>query len=234
MAAVLACGRGAVLSHGAAAGLWRIAEPVAGEVEVTVPGAGGRRFRAGVRIHRSTTLTEAEAGSHDGIPVTSPSRTIADLAATGASRRRLERLLDQAERLDLLDFDGLVAGFGSGGRPISAALRQVLGSHKPGSTLTRSELEERFLALCRDAGVPDPLVNAALLGLTVDFLWPAAALVAELDGRAGHLTRRGFQDDRDRDSMLVAAGFRTMRFTWWDVTSRSGVVAQRLRGALGA
>ena len=112
------------------------------------------------------------------------------------------------------------------------SLRAVLEGHEIGSTLTRSELEEAFLALCRESGVPAPLVNAPLLGLTVDFLWPQAALVAELDGRASHDTRHAFQDDRDRDSMLLAAGFRTLRFTWWDVAKRPGVVTNRLCRAL--
>lgn len=232
MAAVLACGEGAVLSHGSAAGLWRLCKPGPGDVEVIVPGTGSRRPRAGIRIHRSTTLAEDDRTARDGIPVTSPSRTIADLAAAGTSGRPLERLLDEAERLRLLDPAGLAGA--SGGRAIPASLRDALASHEPGSTLTRSELEERFLGLCRGRGLSRPLVNAELLGLTVDFLWPSAALVVEVDGRAGHATRRGFQDDRDRDSMLVAAGFRTMRFTWWDVTSRPQLVAHRLGRALAA
>jgi very-short-patch-repair endonuclease len=113
-------------------------------------------------------------------------------------------------------------------------LRSLLESHQPGSTLTRSELEERFLVLCRERGIAQPLVNEQLLGLTVDFLWPARALVVEVDGRGSHNTRRGFQDDRDRDSLLTASGFRVMRFTWRDVTGRPEVVALRVGRALAS
>ncbi len=240
MAAVLACGDGALLSHGSAAALWRLTTPPRGVHHVTVAGYSGRKALAGIKLHRSATLSTGDFVERDSIAVTAPARTIIDLARAGLGGRPLERMLDEAERLRLLDpaafTDGVRPGT-AGARPgvrLPSSLRAVLDGHEVGSTLTRSELEERFLALCRANGVPAPLVNASLLGLTVDFLWPAAALVVELDGRASHDTRRGFQDDRDRDSMLLAAGFRTMRFTWWDVVSRPGVVAGRLRRALRA
>lgn len=248
MAAVLACGEGAVLSHSSAAALWKIAPPREGDVEVTVHGGNGRSRRRGIRVHRSVALTSEECAERDGIPVTSVARTVGDLASAGASVRTLERLLDAAEHRGLLDLSAFDAGVRPGGdraaarcagvvragsRPLPRRLREVLASHEPGATATRSELEERFLALCRDRGLPQPLVNAPLLGLTVDFVWPRAALVVEVDGRATHDTGRAFHDDRDRDSMLTAAGFRVMRFTWRDVTRRPGVVAQRLRRALG-
>jgi Protein of unknown function (DUF559)/Transcriptional regulator, AbiEi antitoxin len=231
-AAVLACGNDAVLSHTSAAALWKLTRPRAGVVEVTVPSAGGRRSRAGIKLHRSTTLTAEDLSTRDAIPVTSPRRTIIDLARAGWSPRPLERLLDEADRHRLLDPGTFNEGFQPVDRRLPKSLRVVLTNHQAGSTLTRSELEERFLALCRASDVPAPLVNAPLLGLTVDFLWPQAALIVELDGRGSHDTRRAFQEDRDRDSMLVAAGFRVLRFTWWDVTSRPGVVVGRLRRAL--
>ena len=80
--------------------------------------------------------------------------------------------------------------------------------------------------------MPDPLVNAEALGLTVDFLWPRAALVVEVDGRASHETRKGFEQDRDRDGRLTTAGYRVLRFTWRDVTTRPAVVAQRVATVL--
>lgn len=233
LGAVLACGEGALLSHSSAAALWRIAPPTAGKVEVTVVGNGGRRPREGIRVHRSIALGDAERGREHGIPVTSPERTIVDLASTGVGGRRLERILDEAEFRKLLEPSAFTVATRPGERPLPVALRTVLEAHEAGSTLTRSELEERFLAVCVEHELTQPLVNAPLLGLTVDFLWPRAALVAELDGRAGHDTRRAFQDDRDRDSLLVAAGFRVMRFTWWDVECRPAVVAHRVQRALG-
>ncbi len=233
MGAVLACGEGALLSHRSAAALWRLSRPQRGQhPRDRVRTRRARRPRRH-RLHRSTTLTSEDLCERDAIPVTVPARTIIDLARAGLGGRPLERILDEADRLNLLDPAAFIAGFGPGTRRLPAALRAVLHDHELGSTLTRSELEERFLALCKESDVPTPLVNAALLGLTVDFLWPQAALVTELDGRASHDTRHGFQDDRDRDSMLLAAGFRTMRFTWWDVTKRPSVVAHRLRLALG-
>ncbi len=169
---------------------------------------------------------------HDGVPVTSVRRTVLDLAATGVTGRRLERIVDEAERLHRLSPASFIAGAGEGRGVLPRGLRDLLTDRQAGSTLTRSELEERFLSLCRHQEVPDPLVNAELMGLTVDFFWPAAALVVEVDGRASHDTHRGFQDDRDRDSMLGAAGFQTLRFTWWDLTRRPQVVADRVRRAL--
>jgi very-short-patch-repair endonuclease len=231
MAAVLACGQGALLSHRCAADLWRLTKPAPGEIDVTVPGQGGRRPHTGIKLHRSITLTEPDFSERDSIPVTSPSRTITDLARAGVSGRPLERLLDEADRLNLLDPSAFNAA--SRSRPLPKSLRELLTSHQAGSTLTRSDLEELFLGLVRQHDLPQPLVNAELLGLTVDFLWPAAALAVEVDGRGSHDTRRGFQDDRDRDSMLVAAGFRTMRFTHWDLIRRPAIVADRLRRALG-
>ncbi len=233
MAAVLACGDGAALSHAAAAALWRIRPPGDGPVDVTVPTLSGRSRRAGIIVHRSGTLVAADTERRQGIAVTAPARTIADLARSGLTGRPLERAVDEAERLRICDDQALRAALarcpsGAG----CAALRRLLEQHAIGSTLTRSELEERFLALMRDRGLPAPLVNVGVLGLTVDFLWPRADLIAELDGRAGHDTRRGFQDDRDRDSLLAAHGYRTLRFTWWDVSRRPAIVADRVRRVL--
>jgi len=236
MAAVLAYGAGAALSHQAAAALWRLrAEPAGTPVDVTIPTASGCSSRPGIRLHRVGTLLPAEVSRCERIPVTTPARTILDLAAV-LSRRQLERLIDEAERLRLCgatELEAIAAAHAARGAVGAAALASVLRSHTVGATLTRSELEERFLALCRGRGVPAPLVNAPLLGLTVDFHWQDEAVVVEVDGHASHGTRRAFQDDRDRDSLLAAHGVRTLRFTWWDVTKRPAVVADRLRRVLG-
>jgi very-short-patch-repair endonuclease len=246
MAATLAAGPGAVLSHISAATLWQIlgprntswgmlVEPGDGkptEVHVIKPGLGGIRQRGGIILHRSTTLLEHELTAHRRIPVTGPGRTLLDIAAS-APRRVLERALDEAERSRLCAPTDLAAILEEHrGQPGAGALGRVVRSHAIGSTLTRSELEERFLGLCRDRHLPQPVLNVPLHGLTVDCLWAAAKLIVELDGRRSHGTRRAFQDDRDRDSLLAAHGYVTLRFTWWDVTRRPGVVAQRLRRVL--
>jgi very-short-patch-repair endonuclease len=118
------------------------------------------------------------------------------------------------------------------GHPGAGKLRGVLARHRIGSTATRSELEEKFLALCRRHRLPQPEVNAALLDYVVDFLWPQARLVVEVDGRATHATRRAFQADRDRDGRLAVAGYAVLRFTWWDVTRRQAIIADRVRRLL--
>jgi predicted transcriptional regulator of viral defense system len=233
MAAVLAIGGYGVLSHRSAACLWTIWGWRSGEkIDITVPSPAGRRPRADFALHRCGTLAASERTTHRGIPVTTPARTLLDLA-TVLPKRPLERAVDEAERLrlcDLADLREILARHA--GRPGAGALRAVLRSHAIGSTLTRSELEERFLALCAERGLPPPLVNSPLLDYVVDFHWPASRLVVEVDGRASHATRRAFQGDRDRDSRLAAHGFRTLRFTWWDVTARPAVVADRVRRVL--
>lgn len=231
LAAVLAAGCGAALSHLDAAALWRLIPPSAdGPVHVSVPSVGGRRRRQGIVVHRCRTLPADELTAHDSIPVTTAARTVLDLA-TLVSRRRLERAIDEAEYLRLCTAEDLRAlAERHRGRAGTALLAEVLGG-RTGSTRTRSELEERFLGLCRDHSLPQPQVNAQLLGLTVDFFWPPGVVV-EVDGGQAHRTRRAFQDDRDRDSLLAAHGHRVIRFTWWDVERRPLVVADRVRRVL--
>lgn len=234
MAAVLACGDGAVLSHGSAARLWGILDRGGSPIEVSTPSRGGRGRRPGLVVHRRPTLRMTETTRRDGIPVTIPALTILDLAAS-FERRPLERLIDAAERLRLCNGDDLAAIVAAhGGRAGAGALGTLLTGHAIGSTVTRSELEERFLALCRERGLPDPLVNQRLLDYEVDFHWPAARVVVELDGHASHGTRAAFERDRDRDTHLAAHGYQTLRFTWRDVTARPAVVAHRVRRVVGS
>ena len=228
-AAVLACGHGAVLSHHSAAALWGLRPNKDGAVvDVTIPTRAGRRRRGGIAVHRPRSFVAEETTIHEDVPVTGPARTLLDLAAV-LPRRPLERAIDEAARLRLCGHDELVRiVFEGPARAGRRRLRAVLGSHSIGSTLTRSELEERFLALCRRRALPSPAVNVPLLDYTVDFHWPDAGLVVEVDGQASHGTRAAFQRDRDRDSHLAAHGFRTLRFTWWDVVARPAVVAHRV------
>jgi hypothetical protein len=155
LAAVLACGPTAVLSHASAAALWELRGTAAAKIDVTVRTAGGRS-RPALRIHRPRTLHDEELTTRHGIPVTTPARTLLDLAAT-LTRRQLERALDQAEVLELLDARSLDAVARAhpnhhGTTSLSAALQ----AHHPGTTLTRSELEEAMLALCRAHDLPGP------------------------------------------------------------------------------
>jgi very-short-patch-repair endonuclease len=211
MAAVLACGEGAVVSHRSAAVLWRLVEAVDGPIHVT--SARSSRRRPGLRVHRSRTLAPEDVRTLHGIPVTSPTRTLLDLAEA-APDRELERALDEAIVQKLTTPATLVAVVQHAeGRQGAPRLRSLLERGDPPS-LTRSEAEERFLALVRQAGLAQPEVNVRLLNHAVDFLWPRQRLVVEIDGYRFHSSRSAFERDRRRDAELGAAGFRVVRVTW--------------------
>lgn len=231
MAAVLAGEDGAVLSHWDAAALWKLIEPGKPPVHVTAPTHAGRARQPGIVVHRSLTLEVDGVARRDGIPVTSAPRTLMDLASTRIAERTLERTVDEAERLRLCDAADLWT-IAERPRPGARRLRVLLHRHEPGTTVTRSVMEEAFLLLCRERGLPQPLVNHEVMGLRPDFFWPAAGLAVEVDGWDSHRTRRAFEDDRDRDSLLTAHGYRVLRFTWRDVTRRAGVAAERVRRVL--
>ena len=205
MAAVLACGSGAVLSHRDAAALWGILTSNRFAIEVTAP---TRRKREGVDVTR-TALPPDETTTLDGIPVTTVARTLLDLAAV-ESRQRLERALSEAERRRLADHTSLIELFTRHPRSKGIA---TLRSLTPDETVTRSELERRFVAVCRRHGIPKPQTNATVEGREVDAYWPDHRLVVELDGYAFHSTHRAFHEDRARDRALVLAGLRVVRLT---------------------
>jgi hypothetical protein len=231
MAAVLAAGSRACLSHAAAAALWEMRASAAVIVDVTVPGTGVRR-RPGLRIHRARDLT-GQTTTHDGIPVTTPARTILDLAAT-LRRRPLERLLDQAENTRLTDVGSLAAlARAQTGHRGASMLLEALTTHTPGTTITKSALEERFLQLCDDAGLPRPRVNAWIAGLEVDFLFAQQRLVVETDGWRYHRTREHFERDRHRDATLIRAGYRVLRFTHRQLSAEPTTALATLRAAHG-
>ena len=232
MAAVLACGAGAVLSHRSAAALWGLLRVATDRVDVATP-LTQRRSRAGIAVHQTRTLLPRDVTATEGIPCTSVARTLLDLAEV-VPRRRLERALEQAEVLGV--FDGRAVADvleRANGRRGAGRLRAVLtAAVEPSSTA--SELEERFLTLCRRAGIPHPAVNAWVATneehLKVDFLWRAERLVIDTDGYAFHGNRRAFERDRRRDQLLKLAGFETVRFTWQQLADDP---EDRRRGAPG-
>jgi very-short-patch-repair endonuclease/predicted transcriptional regulator of viral defense system len=231
MAAVLAAGPGAALSHASAAALWEIRPSQATRTDVSVPHASGRAKRPRLRIHRATALQSHETTIHHDIPVTTPARTLLDLASS-LPRRALERALDQAEILELFDLRHLVktidAHRGQRGARILAA---ALEGHHAGTTLTKSELEELMLALCDDHGLERPRVNERVAGLEVDFLFAAQRLVVEADSWRFHRTRKAFERDRERDAILARAGYRTLRFTDRQMTRAPADVAKTIRSS---
>jgi very-short-patch-repair endonuclease len=222
MAAVLALGDNAVLSHATAAAAWDLRPRGSGAVHVTVPSTAGRKRRAGIRLHRSRTLPPGETTTVRAIPVTTPARTIVDLART-LKGRPLEHVLDIAEQRRLIDFAELH------NRPIPTSLQAVLSRYAAGSTVTRSEMEERFIALCDDHGIERPKVNTSIEGQEVDFAWRNAKLIVEVDGYAYHRSPSAFETDRERDVILALAGWQVLRFTWSQLTTRPAWVARAVR-----
>ena len=230
MAAVLAGGEGAALSHRSAAENRGLLTPVGGAPHVTVPGRSGRR-RPRIELHASRDLRAKDVERVDGIPTTSLARTLLDLAAA-TDRRTLERAIDQAETLRTFDrrpLDDLLLH--ANGHRGTAALRALLAIHDPARpTATRSELEERFLAIIDASHLPRPLVNVTLRihdrNLEVDFLWSAARLVVETDGHRYHRTPKALQRDAERRRLLTLAGYTVLVFTWRDLGNPAEVVRE--------
>ena len=227
-AAVLSCGPGAALSHLAAGVLLGLLSERGPRIDVTVPGSGGRRRRGAVIIHRGP-LPAADVTTKHGIPVTTPARTLIDLADV-LPRRRLERALDEAAylRLDVTDLQPRPGRRGSG------ALAEALARHDAGTTRTRSDLEERMLSLLDRFHLPVPEVNGGIEGCTVDFAWRAQRLIVETDGWRAHGTRHAFERDRRRDADLLAAGWRVLRVSYGRLEREPEWVAERIADALRA
>ncbi|HEX7300134.1 MAG TPA: type IV toxin-antitoxin system AbiEi family antitoxin domain-containing protein, partial [Solirubrobacteraceae bacterium] len=231
MAAVLAAGPGAALSHASAAALWEIRASAAARIDVSVPSAAGRAKQARVRVHRTRRLRRDEVTVHQAIPVTTPARTLLDLASS-LPRRPLERALDQAEILELFDLRALQRVIDAHrGERGARALAAALEDHHAGTTVTRSALEESFLALCAAQALERPQANVRVCGLEVDFLFAAQKLVVELDGYRFHRSRRAFERDRERDAILARHGLRVLRFSHHQVTRRPAEVAAAIRSS---
>ena len=232
MAAVLACGEGAVLSHRSAAALWHLLPQPAkqGPIDVTVPRSRSTH-RPGIRIHRAGSLRPDEATKLRGIPITTPARTLLDLAAI-VTLRELEQATAQALARSLARRSALLSLVaGHRGRSGTRSLRALLDAHER-PALTRSEAEERLLAVIRKAQLPTPDVNVRLGPYEVDFLWRDAGLVVEVDGFAFHSDRVRFEADRRRDGELAARGFTVIRVTWRQIAEEPEAVLARLARAL--
>jgi very-short-patch-repair endonuclease len=229
LAAVLACGPNAVLSHYSAAWLWRLLELTVELIDVTVPRSNRRR--PGLRVHRSRSLAPEDVSMHRGIPVTAPARTLPDLAKV-ATPRELERAFDEALTQRITTQAALVAVVErSHGHRGTGRLRNLL-TRAEEPALTRSEAEERFLGLVREAGLPSPAVNVQVGAHLVDFLWRDHGLVVEVDGYRFHSSRTAFERDRRRDADLSAGGFRVIRITWRQLVDEPMAVIARIAQAL--
>ncbi len=231
-AAVLACGRGARISHASAAAMHGLLDSSGSRapVEVSMP-RRRRRQVPGACVHRVRDLRPDEAMKIDGVRVTTPARTLLDLAER-LSSREVEQVLARALRMRLVT-RGAVRRLVDrhprhGGAPL---LRRLLDA-EGGPVFTRSQAEEKLLEITSGAELPRPELNVKVLRHEVDFLWRAARVVVEVDGYAFHSSARSFAADRRRDAELTAAGYRVLRFTWPDLTDRKLSTVARLAQAL--
>jgi very-short-patch-repair endonuclease/predicted transcriptional regulator of viral defense system len=216
MAAVLACGPRAVLSHRSAAGLWglRPDNRLRSDVSLSSPSA---RSKEAIEVHRSVTLSTQDITTVEGIPCTTVARTLVDLGDV-ANTRAVERAVEQADVLRLFDLREVQRAIARAGPRRGAGLLSSVLATLNGPTLTESELEEAFLALCRQAGLQAPEVNAWMTlpdgsAIKVDFLWRNERLAVETDGHPFHRTRQSRERDTKRDHQLRIAGFEPVRFT---------------------
>jgi very-short-patch-repair endonuclease len=228
LAAVLAVGRGphgdrdavlgrwgAAVSHRSAASLWGLLSATEGACDVIVAGNAGRARRSDIRVHRSLSLSATDVTLRNGVPLTNPMRTIADLRQAVAARllgapsgRQLRRAIRQASVLGL---------------PIR---------DEDARDRTRSDLEEAFLRLCRRHRLPPPEVNVRVGPFLVDFLWRERQLAVETDSYLYHRGKAAFQDDRGRDLELRRLGFDVLRLSERQVEEEPDRVAEVLRAAL--
>jgi hypothetical protein len=225
MAAVLACGEGAVLSHRSAAALLELRDWGHTKIEVTVPRRSARRHD-GIKVHRSTTLTDEDVTEVNNIPCTTVHRTLFDLAEV-VTQRQLERSFDQAEISERLDLNAINDQLKRNPtRPGAKAVRDVLETHYIGKTPTWSENEEALLAITRELGIPDPDTNQFIVlddggpAIRVDFVWREQRVIVEADSKKWHNTRQRFEQDRVRDQRLTAAGWTIIRTTWRQMKHR--------------
>jgi very-short-patch-repair endonuclease len=217
IAAVLAGGPGAALSHTSALCLWglhRAGTP--GLVHVTVPGSG-RRGRPGIVFHRARALAEDERAVVDRVPVTAPGRTIADAAGL-LGTRELEQVLSVAVREGLIGSDAAARlPDRYAGRPGMASLRAV-ARLEAGPHFTRSEAERRCLDLLAQAGLPRPHSNVPVGPYELDLFWPGEGVAIEIDGWQHHASRGRFEGDRRKDAWLRGRGIQVIRLTWRQLT----------------
>jgi hypothetical protein len=231
LAAVKACGPDGVLSHYSAATLWELVEWDHRRPEVTVPGPG-TRLQAGVRVRRSRTLAATDVCVPGGIPVTSPARTLMDLAPV-LGYARLRRAVHQALSLRLVGVEDLLVVLRQGrGRRGMRKLARIVAS---GAAPTRSVLEDAVLDLMIGGGLEPPDVNVPLVlsGRRVipDFRWPGARLIVEADGSRWHDDPVAREDDAERQALLEAHGERILRVTWQQAIARPAETLARLRAA---
>jgi very-short-patch-repair endonuclease len=231
LAAAKACGPGAVLSHRSAGALWGFLDAEDRKPEVTVLGPG-TRLPPGIAVHRTRQLKPRDRTRLQGIPITTPARTLIDVAAvlTDAELRHAVRRAQGLRRVNLRQLLEVIGRLGPrrGSRRLSEAIAT-------GPAPTRSALEDAVLDLLLRAGFEPPDVNRPLViegrRLIPDFRWPGQHLILEADGAAWHDNAIARGDDLERQALLEAAGERVIRVTWHQAVTRSAETVDRLRAA---
>jgi very-short-patch-repair endonuclease len=229
MAAVLACGPQAVLSHWTAAARWALIRPVHGRVHVIAP--SDRKAQRGMRPH-TACLHPHDCTKRDGIPITTVPRTLLDLSAV-ANERLVRRAVNQADRTGWLNRKAMAELLERNPRGKGTKqLRVVIAAVSPTTRRTRSDLELAFLALCKAYDLPEPIVNAEVEGIEVDMHWPGTTLIVELDCYEYHRTPQEFENDRRRDARLKRSGYEVLRVTDVWLESDPEDVAETVRTLL--
>jgi hypothetical protein len=204
-AALLACGDGAVLSYGSAASLWGFNKYWDMPLEVTAPTVHTHK---GIKVHRSRTLARVDITKQLGVRVTTPERTALDIAPR-LTDKRLTRVVNDARNAGYLHLDALADVLDR--NPTHRGSRRLRTFVETRRNPTRSPLEDDFIAFCERYGLPEPVTNIYLLGYETDAWFPVERVIVELDG--GRFHRDRFEEDRDRDADMLAAGIVTVRIT---------------------
>jgi very-short-patch-repair endonuclease len=229
MAAVLACGEGAVLSHRSAAALWGIGAERPGVIDVSVC-RRTRLRRPGIHVRSRPGLGQGDIAYRDGIPVTGIVQTLIDIAAE-LSRTAVERAVNDADKLDLIDPEALRSALdGYDGETGSRPLRALLDART--FRLSDSDLEIAFRPIAAETGLPAPVTKQMVNGFEVDFFWPDLGLVVETDGLRYHRTPAAQARDALRNRTHTLAGMTPLRFTHYEVRYEASKVAQALRRAV--
>jgi Transcriptional regulator, AbiEi antitoxin len=227
MAAVLACGERAVLSHGSAATLWGFNKYWDLPFEVIAPTV---RSHKGITVHRSRTLARCDMTGQLGVPVTTPERTALDIAPR-LTDRRLTRVVNDGRHAGFLHLNDLADVLERNPRhPGTRRLQRFV--ENPSDAPTRSPLEDDFLAFAKRYGLPAPVTNTHLLGYEVDVLYPAERVIVEVDSHRFHSDRDSFERDRNRDADMLAADILTVRITDERIKQKPEREARRLNQIL--
>jgi len=228
VAAVLACGESAVLSHRSAAAWWALLPTARALIDVT---AHGRHDLEGIDWHSASSLPDGDRTEHEGVPITAISRTLLDLAEVD-TRTRLARALDTAERRNLFDLREMrLLLERSPGRRGQRPLRDLLSNYEL-VQITRSELEAEFLVFLKDENLPRPESNASVGPYEVDMLWRTQRVIVELDTWDYHGTLQSFESDRERDTELQLLGYVVLRVTARRLKRDRARLASQLRRLL--